>query len=405
MHTPALPLYSFFISLQQHPDFSLGIAEYECLLSVLEKQPDRYFNHHDTDRKQLLRLCELLWLKPNQNIQLFRKLFEKTHETTAQLLSKEIELLNELPTDTSDNSTTKPDSGDTKNNGGDTKPDGGDTKNDGGDTKSDTSKALPPLYLNFQEGQGDSINSQMSKGKQLLFIRNYVPFQWRQLIQVWRGLQNNKGKAKDTDEIDINASLKKLYEKGFLEQPIYRTCKQNQTALITLIDHKGSMVAFRQLAQTLADSAKKAGIDNHIYYFRNVPQRYNVPNEPEKCLLYVYADRGEIKHYSLLDILASQPNAAVLIISDAGASGGNYNMNRIEATETFLRELYKHTLKVAWLNPMPEDRWDGSSAYIIRELCDMFEATPNGLQKAMPILRGKKPPHSPIVFPELLNQL
>ena len=67
MHTPALPLYSFFISLQQHTDFSLGIAEYECLLSVLEKQPDMYFNHHDTDRKQLLRLCELLWLKPNQN--------------------------------------------------------------------------------------------------------------------------------------------------------------------------------------------------------------------------------------------------------------------------------------------------------------------------------------------------
>ncbi|MBK9462664.1 MAG: hypothetical protein IPN94_25445 [Sphingobacteriales bacterium] len=189
-----------------------------------------------------------------------------------------------------------------------------------------------------------------------------------------------------------------------MEQPIYRTCKQNQTALITLIDHKGSMVAFRQLAQTLADSAKKAGIDNHIYYFRNVPQRYNYP-EPEKCLLYVYADRGEIKHEPLRDILTKQPNAAVLIISDAGASGGNYNMKRIEATETFLRELYTHTLKVAWLNPMPEDRWDSSSAYIIRELCDMFEATPNGLQKAMPILRGKKQPHSPIVFPELLNQL
>ncbi|MBK9459596.1 MAG: hypothetical protein IPN94_09215 [Sphingobacteriales bacterium] len=54
---------------------------------------------------------------------------------------------------------------------------------------------------------------------------------------------------------------------------------------------------------------------------------------------------------------------------------------------------------------MPKNRWDGSSAYIIRELCDMFEATPEGLQKAILLLNGKKSPRSPIVFPELLKQL
>ena len=370
----------------------------------------------------MLRLCELLWLKPNQNIQLFRKLFEKTHETNAQLLSEEIAQLNQLTTDIDGDNPTQTDRSDTDTDDSPAKPVNNATKNDSDTTTpdSDTSQPnhgnnpsaaptdsdndLPPLYLNFQEGQGSSINSQASREKQLLFVRNYVPFQWRQLIQVWRSLQNNKGEAKATSEIDITASLKKLHEKGFLEQPVYRTRKQNNANLITLIDHKGSMVAFKQLAQILADSAAKAGINNHSYYFRNVPQRYNYP-EPEKCLLYVYADRGEIKHEPLRDILTKQPNAAVLIISDAGASGGNYNMKRIEATEVFLTELYQHTLKVAWLNPMPEDRWDSSSAYIIRELCDMFEATPTGLQKAMPILRGKKQPQSPIVFPELLHQL
>ncbi|MBK9462663.1 MAG: hypothetical protein IPN94_25440 [Sphingobacteriales bacterium] len=76
-------------------------------------------------------------------------------------------------------------------------------------------RPIAAFILNFQEGQGNSINSQMSKEKQLLFIRNYVPFQWRQLIQVWRSLENNKGKAKDTDEIDINASLKNYTKRAF----------------------------------------------------------------------------------------------------------------------------------------------------------------------------------------------
>jgi len=171
--------------------------------------------------------------------------------------------------------------------------------------------------------------------------------------------------------------------------------------LILLIDHKGSMVAFKRLAQALIDSAEKAGINVHRYYFRNVPQRYNDAD----ALLYVYADMGEINHRPLRDILNESPNAAVLIISDAGTASGSYSMPRIQATEYFLREVYEHTHKVAWLNPMPENRWDGSSAYIIRELCDMFEATPDGLQKTMPILNGKQQPKSPIVFPELLNKL
>ena len=183
----------------------------------------------------------------------------------------------------------------------------------------------------------------------------------------------------------------------FSKDEIKNILKELSSYLIILIDSRGSMVAFDLLTDAIVDSAVKAGIQNQVYYFRNVPQRYN----DDEALLYVYADRGQIKHRSLRDILKENPNVAVLIISDAGSS---YNMSRIEATEDFLSEVYKHTLKVAWLNPMPQDRWDGSSAYIIRELTDMFEATAEGLQKAMPLLKGKKAPRSPIVFPELLNE-
>ncbi|MBK9459595.1 MAG: hypothetical protein IPN94_09210 [Sphingobacteriales bacterium] len=49
----------------------------------------------------------------------------------------------------------------------------------------------------------------------------------------------------------------------------------------------------------------------------------------------MYEDRGQIKHCPLVQILKKHPNAAVLIISDAGTASGSYNMDRINATEIF----------------------------------------------------------------------
>ena len=399
-----LPLQAFFTALQKHSDFSLGLAEYQALLYVLEKDPNPYLAADEVASDNLLRLCKLLWLKPNQNQQLFQKLFEQAQATFKKEIDAELNKKEETKDNNKPLSETKPDDkpDDKSNDKSDTKPD--DTSNDNTETKpdtnADTQADIPLLYLNFQEGGGESMQGKPLTDKSLLLVRNYIPFQWRELIQVWRRLKDRKGASTWSDDIDMEASVQKMNSEGYLLAPIYKKRVQNQANLITLIDHRGSMVAFKNLAQAIADSAAKAGIQNQIYYFRNVPQPYN----DAEALLYVYADRGQIKHRPLRHILKEQPNTAVLIISDAGTASGSYNMSRIEATEDFLTEVYKHTLKVAWLNPMPEDRWDGSSAYIIRELTDMFEATPEGLQKALPILKGRQMPRSPIVFPELLKQ-
>lgn len=390
-----LPLQAFFTDLQRHPDFSLGLAEYQALLHVLEKDPNSYLAADEAASNNLLRLCKLLWLKPNQNQQLFQKLFDEAQaafkkEIDAELNKKEETKDNEpsLDSKTDIKPTTEPDNKTEPKT--ETKP----------ETKPNDTPDMPRLYLNFQAGGGESMQAKPLIDKSLLLVRDYIPFQWRELIQIWRRLKDRKGASASTDEIDMEASVQKMNREGYLLAPIYKKRVQNQANLITLIDHRGSMVAFKNLAQAIADSATKAGIQNQTYYFRNVPQRYN----DAEALLYVYADRGQIKHRPLLDILKKQPNTAVLIISDAGTASGSYNMSRIEATEVFLTEVYKHTLKVAWLNPMPQNRWDGSSAYIIRELTNMFEATPQGLQKALPILKGRQMPRSPIVFPELLKQ-
>ena len=47
---------------------------------------------------------------------------------------------------------------------------------------------------------------------------------------------------------------------------------------------------------------------------------------------------------------------------------------------------------------MPEDRWDSSSAFITRDLVDMFEADEKGLKKALNILKGQQKPTSEILL-------
>jgi len=387
----SLPLYPFFALLCQHPDFSLGIAEYECALDILGKQPDKYFALDDPERKKLLNLCKLLWLKPNQNTKLFEKLFYLAYEETAKALTVS---LHEIYEDANGNEqqdveTEESDKG----------------LLDGNQIEAivvDNEEFEQHLFLNFQSEGGTGKYSHKKVEKSFLFVQNFIPFQWRQLRQVWRFLKSSKGERVATDEIDINASLKRIVDYGWIIEPAYRMSKLNRAALITLIDCQGSMIAFKQISLAIAESAKLAGIKNSIFFFKNLPEFRPHP-EFENKKYFVFKNDGNTKQIMLDAVMTNNPNAGVLIISDAGSAGSNYSTGRIKATAAFLREIYKYTLNVVWVNPMPENRWDGSSAYDIRKLTDMVEATPKGLKKGILIFKGKVKTNSNIVFPQIFD--
>jgi hypothetical protein len=80
----------------------------------------------------------------------------------------------------------------------------------------------------------------------------------------------------------------------------------------------------------------------------------------------------------------------VLIFSDAGAARGGYSEECIELTEAFLTQLRQRVRYIAWLNPMPQKRWFGTTAGEIARLLPMFEMTRRGLQDAIAVLRGRK---------------
>jgi hypothetical protein len=82
-------------------------------------------------------------------------------------------------------------------------------------------------------------------------------------------------------------------------------------------------------------------------------------------------------------------DTSVLIISDAGAARGHRTQERIRAITRFLFQLKRYTSLIAWLNPMPEERWLGSSAEVIAQMVPMYQMDNIGLSNAVDIVRGQ----------------
>jgi hypothetical protein len=79
----------------------------------------------------------------------------------------------------------------------------------------------------------------------------------------------------------------------------------------------------------------------------------------------------------------------VLIVSDAGAARGNFNEDRVEYTVKFLKQLEQSVSYYAWLNPMPNDSWQNTTAGDIASFVPMFEMSREGLNATINTLRGR----------------
>ena len=208
---------------------------------------------------------------------------------------------------------------------------------------------------------------------------SYLTLKQRDAETAWRFLRQNKVRTK-RQQIDIAKTIQHVARKGYFEAPVFKFNHKSKASIYVLIDHQGSMVAFKTLGQAIVTAANTGGrIQVKTAYFKNVPGKI------------VFEDWYHAKSVPLQDFLnkASSEAAALLIISDAGAARGRYNDERVDATEDFYLEAIKKVKQIAWLNPLPKKRWQGTSAQYIAEFLPMFEATQQGLVKAIDVMRNK----------------
>ncbi len=207
----------------------------------------------------------------------------------------------------------------------------------------------------------------------------YLPVTSRQMKQSWRFLRHRVREGK-LEELDVPGTVDKICREGILLEPVLMPRYSNRAELVLLVDQGGSMVPFHHLSRQLIDKARRGGNiqQTRVYYFYNYPEKY------------LYSDPTRLKAQLVTEVLASiGEKAGVLIVSDAGAARGNYNPERVEYTQKFLKQLTESVRYYAWLNPMPDDSWQYTTAGEIARLVPMFEMSRQGLNAAINTLRGR----------------
>jgi len=210
-------------------------------------------------------------------------------------------------------------------------------------------------------------------------LRAYWPVSRRSMVYTWRYLRRPV-KDGPLDVLNVAATVEQTARQGFFLHPVYERRETNHAHLILMIDQGGSMVPFHRFTRDLVETACEESTLQQVdaVYFHNV-----LPAS-------VYRDPHLMESLPLEAALAEcSPDTSVLLVSDAGAARGYRRMDRIRATTEFLVRLKRLTTLLAWLNPMPQPRWAGTSAQFIARLVPMFPMDSDGFCNAVDVLRGQ----------------
>jgi uncharacterized protein with von Willebrand factor type A (vWA) domain len=342
------PLFDLFCYLRDTGDFPLTIEQYNLLLQALDN------GFGISSKTDLKNLCSMLWVKAKPNSEIAKKFSQDFDNYFTQLEVKvKQEIQESRKTDIQENES---------------------SKNTTPETETPQTEPIPNFLQQPIALQGGMLPQEKFKHKSKfqLYIRDF-PLTERK-IQRSCDYLSLPVKQGHLTEVDANATVEKFGKEGFLLDIIFQPRRENRAEVLLLIDVSNSMIPFFLLSRKVVDNLQGTKLGkSEIYYFRNHPGEYlfSHPQRPE----------GKLKFEVLSQL--HQQRTTVLIISDGGAARGGWNDKRIELTGDFLQELNSCVRQVAWLNPVPETRWGGTSAQGISEFVKMYELDNVGLVAAV----------------------
>jgi len=397
-NTDSPPFYQFYRRLVEN-NFQIGLGEYWIFIRAVEEfvglnikefsyllnlSRDKEFKS-DFFKNYSNSLIKSLWLKPNQSQQLFDELFEESYKLYYSFAQKKSE-------PAADTNTTVPTDKDKIEKDQEIKDPVVKTDALKPETIEDKEESIDrDVKIRISTGKSDNndlidLRGNVEKSK-FLFAKKFYPIDRRQILQNLKPLAAFR-QQNETIEIDFDLTIKKITEKGVFTEAVFKKRKKNETKLLLLIDNKGSMIAFEQLTNILKNELEKTlGILHpkkdetmKTFYFKNVPNNY------------FYKDTIHMEYEEINKTMNHFKNksALIIILSDAGAARGSRNSERINKTEEFLSNLRKNCSgRIAWINPLPKERWSGNSAGKISGRVAMFEANEKGIKNVVNLLKGR----------------
>lgn len=373
-----LVLYDLFTAVRDHKKGpSLGLDDYFRLLQLLDK------GHPAYTFDELAFVCETLWIKSLDQREVLYEVFKKFRAVVETAYEAETSGTNPDPVSGNKDAKT----------GGASAPAEIDTRKE---KQKDRKEPEVLTGARFSIGAGSSGSFALDLETPVeataatidipyLFTHDYFPVTTRNLQQGWRNLKTGY-EGPSGGNIDFKATIEKSAREGMVTHLMYAREALNKLDLFLFLDHEGSMVAFEAFGRELVKTALESEVHKKLapYFF------YNLPAYDEAKKEYVLLNEQHTVSKTIPQILkgSNKNDAVVLLFSDAGSLSGEYNSQRIKDTALFLDYLQQRTAYVSWLNPVPAERWTGTTAEAVRKLIPMFECTKNDFEKAISSLKG-----------------
>lgn len=357
------PLFDLFIFMRETAGLPLTIDQYYLLVQAL------HGGFGINSRNELKKICRLLWIKSIFSAQAtrFDEYFEQYFARNSHNSQPEVKNQNsnlhfkeKLPKDGKPN---------------DFKPSPEETEPSTSEPRNSPSPNYPKIPTAIRGGEFLP-ETPFRQGRYQLNLQDF-PLTQRQIQQNWRYLRRAIREGPLT-EIDIEATVKQIIADGVFLEPVLIPSRINRVEMLLLIDDSNSMIPFRILCQRICATLKESRLGKaDTYYFLNCPREH----------LYLYPRRPDTRKIKEILPKLHRNRTIILIISDAGAARGGINSDRIEMTKDFIHQFTPYVRHVAWLNPMPRERWEYTSAEFIDQFVQMFEINPQGFKSAIKSLK------------------
>lgn len=181
------------------------------------------------------------------------------------------------------------------------------------------------------------------------------PIQLQDVQTAWRLLRRTV-RVDWNYELDIEATLYQIEREGIFTDVVMRPVRTRRTELLLLIDDSLAMIPFFPAFGSFIQAIEEARITPaRIYRFTSYPDEY------------LYEWHRPTRAEPLTNLLPGlhRNRTIVIILSDGGAATTTYSQERIEGMSKFFTVLLPCIRQLIWLNPLPQERWEQTSAWTI----------------------------------------
>ena len=327
------PFFDLFLQLRDG-GMALTPEQYDWLRQALAKGYGFYAEQGWDDLK---RLCRLLWVKPSANYD--GEIFDRIFDAYVSQQGEKLEVLPEPP------------------------PIRQNASEKTSEENPDNLPRVPPRRMPSRDAAEPPTapvavkvesrrQNQRNNSQRFQLTPTDLPISTASVKASWNQLRHPVPVGRES-ELDLDATIDRIEREGIFHDVVLRPTLARRGELLLLVDDNNAMVPFFPALQPLICAVEERYISpGQIYRFTRYPERY----------LYHWHRPARAEPLDRILSRSHRYRTVAIIVSEAGAAMGTNKSQQVAGTIAFLERLTPCIRQLVWLNPLPLERWQGTSA-------------------------------------------